>query len=530
MQAGNTANQQLATIRRLLAARKYAEADQAARQLRTLQPGLAEAWFYGGVAAMECGNHSSAVELLQQATRLDPKPAAPFAQLARALVLTGHISPALEAARSAIERQPRDALSLDTLGVVFSHAGCHDEAAEVFRRAVAAHPENANFQHNLGMALKFCGDLQGAATALQQALTLQPALARVRFALAHLQQWSDGNNHIASLEAQLSIKGLPPAERLYLGHALAKELDDIGRCDEAFAVLTEVNAVWRRQHPYDPESDAQTIAALMRDTGAGPAVTRLITKSATTRPIFIVGMPRTGTTLVERILSSHSAIATAGELPFVPQLAHQLSGSPSRKLLDAVTATCLPAVDSRKFRDRYTELTRRFAGDAACLVDKLPVNFLYTGLLLRSFPDAHIICLRRNALDTCLSNFRQLFALDNPFYGYAFDLLDTGRYYLLFNQLMAHWQRQFPGRILEVHYEAIVNDQEGQSRALIERCGLPWEVSCLTFERNSAPVATASSAQVREPLYSSSVARWQRYDRHLGPLKTLLRAGGIAPD
>jgi hypothetical protein len=155
----------------------------------------------------------------------------------------------------------------------------------------------------------------------------------------------------------------------------------------------------------------------------------------------------------------------------------------------------------------------------------MPLNFLYAGFIAAALPQATIVCLRRDPLDTCLSNFRQLFALEYSYYNYAYDLLDTGRYYRQFDRLMAHWQRVLPGRILEVQYERIVADQEGQTRRLLEFCGLPWEDACLSFERNAAPVSTASAVQVREPLYGSAVGRWRRYEAQLGELKALLESG-----
>jgi hypothetical protein len=158
----------------------------------------------------------------------------------------------------------------------------------------------------------------------------------------------------------------------------------------------------------------------------------------------------------------------------------------------------------------------------------MPFNFFNIGFIHLALPDAKIICLRRHPLDACLSNYRQLFALtDSPYYHYSYDLLDTGRYYILFHRLMEHWRRVLPGKVLEIQYEELVEDQEAQSRRLIEHCGLNWEDACLTFEKNRAPVATASSAQVREPIYTRAVERWRHYEKHLAPLRELLEQSGI---
>ncbi|MEO7198993.1 MAG: sulfotransferase, partial [Dokdonella sp.] len=184
--------------------------------------------------------------------------------------------------------------------------------------------------------------------------------------------------------------------------------------------------------------------------------------------------------------------------------------------------------DWRKLGETYLTSTRPGTGKKPRFIDKLPHNFLYAGYIAKALPKAKIICLRRNPMDTCLSNFRQLFAPKTPFFDYSFDLLDTGRYYVLFDRLMAHWQRVLPGRILELDYEELVDSQETCSRRLLQHCELPWHDACLQFERNPSPVATASAVQVRAPIYRSSMQRWRHYEAQLTDLRALLRNAGIA--
>jgi len=238
-------------------------------------------------------------------------------------------------------------------------------------------------------------------------------------------------------------------------------------------------------------------------------------------------MPRTGTTLIERILSSHSDVTSAGELHNFGMLVKQAAGTTSTATLDTETIRQALRTDPAALGKAYVESTRPLTGHAPHFIDKLPMNFLYIGFIRRALPNARIICVRRNPMDTCLSNYRQLFSLSANSAQYAFDLLDTGRYFILFDQLMAHWKGLFPEHILEVEYESVVTNLAQESLRMTEFCGLNWQEACLTFQNNTAPVATASAVQVREPLYTHAAGRWKHYETHLQELRQLLEAAGV---
>jgi len=240
-------------------------------------------------------------------------------------------------------------------------------------------------------------------------------------------------------------------------------------------------------------------------------------------------MPRTGTTLVDRIVSSHPQVQSAGELHNFASVWKRAFGGPAFEMFNAqhvADATRRP-IDWRDLGEQYVSSTRAFTGTLPFFTDKLPHNFLYLGYIACALPNAKIVCVRRDPLDTCLSNFRQLFAPESPYFDYSYDLLDTGHYYILFDRLMAHWKQAFPGRIHEVRYESLVTHQEEISRAVVAHCGLEWDPACLAFENNDTPVATASAAQVRSPIYTSALGRWRRYERQLEPLRELLAGHGI---
>jgi hypothetical protein len=244
-------------------------------------------------------------------------------------------------------------------------------------------------------------------------------------------------------------------------------------------------------------------------------------------PIFVVGMPRTGSTLAERILTSHSAVSSAGELQNFPVCLKRAAATASPRVLEPETVAAAADLDFRALGESYLRSVQSLVGNTPHFVDKLPLNFFCIGFISRALPNARIICMRRHALDTCISNFRQLFAFDLPYYRYAYDLNDTADYYVSFHRLMEHWARELPGKILQVQYERLVADPAAETRRMLDFCGLPWEDACRDFHANPAPVATASAVQVREPLHARSIGRWQCYAARLDEVRQRLSAAGI---
>jgi hypothetical protein len=309
---------------------------------------------------------------------------------------------------------------------------------------------------------------------------------------------------------------------LHLRHALAKELEDLGRCDESFAHLVAGRSRKRAASGYDFARDAELFEAVAR---ALPTPLPPDTHATTTAPIFVVGLPRTGTTLVERILASHPQVASAGESQNFGVLVKRAAGTRSPTVLDSETIARSARVDLAAVGREYLQRTRPPGGEPR-FVDKLPLNFFYLGHVAQALPGARVVVLRRDPLDTVVANFRQLFATTMPYYRYAYDLSDIARYWLAFDALVAHWRRVLTGRLHEVQYEALVADPEPSIARMLGHCDLDWEPACLAFDRNPAAVATASAVQVRQPLYTSSVGRWRRYAAQLAPAVEVLRAGG----
>lgn len=506
---------------------RHAQAQQCCLNVLSYDPRHADAHFLLGMIAVAGGHFSEAIGLLERAIVLDRCRPAYHAQLARCLVTLNRHREARKAAGRAMKLNPEDALTLDTIGAVYSRTRDHDDAVTAFKEAVKRAPKSSNFQFNLGAALRFLGDFDGAEMAFEAAARATPNFYKAHSALSHLKHQTPENNHTSRLEELLHGVGNDLQSELGLRNALAKEYDDLGEYDRAFAHMAKAYSKLRPHLNYSTSDDAALFEKMIGDVNEN-FLSKDTPGYCTREPIFIVGMPRTGTTLVERILSSHSEVYSAGELQNFGIALKRATRTKSTRVLDPETVAAITNVDFAEIGKTYLESTRPVTGHTRHFIDKTPLNFLHIGFIHLALPNAKVICLHRNPMDSCLSNYRQLFALnDSPYYNYSYDLIETGHFYLLFRRLMEHWGQILPGKILEVQYENVVADQEIESRRIVDFCGLKWEDACLAFERNAAPVATASSAQVREPIYKRAVDRWRHYEIHLQPLRKFLEAEGI---
>lgn len=483
--------------------------------------------YLAGIACMELKQWTPALEHLRIATVIDPSRAEFAVHFAKALSLARRNRDAKVAADRARTLSAGNPAMLDTLGVIYTQTGDYELATDVFREAAASAPQHAPFRYNLATSLIAAGNIDMAETELDACLAVDPHHWLAHLTLAQLRRQTAERNHIPRLESLLehaSQNGADSEALMCLNMALAKEQEDLADYACSFAHLVRGKSAGATGRKYSIERDEALFAAI---TSAFPEPTPAVQGCDSEEPIFIIGMPRSGTTLVERIISSHPDVQAAGELlNFGLSLKH-LSGCQTPALIDVATIEAAGQPDWRKLGETYLTSTRPGTGKKLRFIDKLPHNFLYAGYIAKALPKAKIVCLRRDPMDTCLSNFRQLFAPNSPFFDYSFDLLDTGRYYVLFDRLMAHWQRVLPGRILELEYEAIVDSQEACSRQLLHHCELSWDDACLQFEHNPSPVATASAVQVRAPIYRSALRRWKKYEPQLGELHAFLKRSGI---
>jgi Tfp pilus assembly protein PilF len=527
--SGTQAHDELANWQReaeqALSRREYRAAHELCLNILTRRPDSAGAFFVLAMIASAHDNFAKAAELIERSVRLDPRNAGYHAQLGRCLISLQRPREAFESAARALALEPRNALTFDTIGVVMARAGAHAEALEPFRRATARDATKASFFYNLGASLQFVGEFPEAAAAYRKALSIDPGYYRAWSSLVQVGKAPLSGQEVTQLEALLAENSLEVDAQLQICHALAKQNEDVGSHARAFGFLERGKRRKRQELGYSFAADRALFVAAKATSSN---ITRPVARGCeSSEPIFIVGMPRTGTTLVERILSSHPDVFAAGELTNFALVLKRQARTSSRMVLDPETLAAADDIDLAQVGAGYIESTRPRTGHTPHFIDKMPLNFLYAGLIHRALPNAKIIALRRNPLDTCLSNYRQLFGTSFMYYNYTYDLLDTGRYYIEFDALAKHWRETISQNYCEVQYEAVVEHTEREARRLVEFCGLDWDPACLDFEKNTAPVATASSVQVRQPIYRTAVERWRKYESEIGPLKTLLAAAGL---
>lgn len=490
-------------IDEILPASVYAVLSQAAQRL-------------GDFDAMLLAAHKSAVA--------NPDDFAPRLRLAECYLYAGYTDRCLAELGKLEQLARNDGATLQLVGNLYTHCNAHIQAARCFERAVAIAPEHIPYRYNLGTSHIALGHLDRAQAMFDSVIAQQPSDFGAYLNRSMLRTATGESNHIDELGSQLAKVRPGHAGEVPLCYALGKELEDLGEADAAFHMFAR-GARTRRQHlSYSVDKEADTIDSIRaafdsrvleraRAPGA-PGAHDLV-------PTFVVGLPRSGTTLVERILSSHSAVGSVGEVNNLAFAVMRMAAGPGGKHGMIKRAAC---GDMDQLRQIYLRGIAGYGVERRYLINKTPENFLYLGLIALSMPEARIVHLRRHPLDSCFAMYKTLFRMGYP---YSYSLEDLGKYYVAYHRLMQHWRERIPERFIDIAYEDMVADQQGMTRRLLSHCGLDWEDACLEFHRNAAPSATASAAQVRRPIYNSSVARWRRYATHLEPLAQYLTAHGI---
>jgi len=480
---------------------------------------FADAYFLLAMIASVHHNLAKAIELIKQANALAPNNPEYLSQLAKHYALDNNHVEALHFAELAAKLTAQSSLTLDTLGVTYSQMGLHEKAVHFFKKSVAINDKNPNYFFNLGASLKFIGDFDGARKAYEKTILMAPKYYKAHSALTGLGGISKDNNHISLLE-ELFKQTQHADDRLHIGHALAREYESLEDFDKAFHYLEMAKKFKLKHLKYSIDEDKalfSSLASHFKDCKHS-----LFQGFNTKEAIFVVGMPRSGTTLVERIISQHTDVTSAGELQHFGLLVKKMAKTPSNRVIDAETVAATKDINFKELGKSYIDSTRAITGKTAKFVDKMPLNVLYVGFILQALPKAKIICLDRNPLDTIVSNFRQLFSVNQSYYNYAYDLQTTTEFYLLFKQLAELWLALFPDNFYLINYEKLVNDPINEAKQLIEFCDLSWQEQCVDIHQNSAPVATASALQVRSPINNRSVGNWKKYDAYLDGVKKLL--------
>lgn len=436
------------------------------------------------------------------------------------LIRGGNIPAALGMLQQLKLDAQNDPRLLQAVAECYTHCAKHHDAYRCHAHATAIAPNEPRYLYNRAAAAVAIGQIDEAETLFSRVISIEPRDFDAWQNRSALRRQTQASNHVDALKQALSGVASGGNGEVALCYALAKELEDLGEYTHSFEYLQRGAKTRRRQLSYRVEMDLEAIDQIRRAFDR-QVLSQAPQPASEPGPIFILGMPRSGTTLVDRILSSHSAVASLGELNDLPLSVMQAAGAAADKM-DLIRRAA-----QANFAALGQEYQRRIAGyDAAkpYIIDKTPLNFLYLGLIRLSMPTAKIVHLRRHPLDSGYAMYKTLFRMGYPF---SYDLEDLGRYLSAYHGLMAHWRELLPDGFLDVDYEALVTDQRRVSRQIVEWCGLAWEEQCEAFHLNPTPAATASAAQVREPMNSRSVGSWHRYERQLEPLMRTLQQAGV---
>ena len=498
---------------------KFRESEKLAQQLVRENPHDVNAALLLARLAMMANCYEDARAILEKIIAREPSFIAAWHDLGTVLKELHHYEKAVEVLNDALSLQPENALTHYFLGAALAMAARPADAVEAYQRAVELDPELPGAHIGLGHVLKTVGDQEKGIAAYRRAIELRPNFGETYYSLANLKTFRFTPSDIDEMNQRVGDTSLPVDCRVHFAFALGKAYEDLKEYDKSFENYALANRLHRDTIAYDP---VQTEIAheRMRETFSEAYFQQ--NKGAegcqAPDPIFIVGLPRSGSTLLEQILASHSLVDGTSELPDISMIAQSLT----KPKIGQAFPQCMPDLSPqvvRELGESYLGQTRRHRGTAPFFTDKMPNNFVYVGFIKAILPNAKIIDARRHPMDSCFGCFKQHFAKGQTF---TYDLFELGEFYLEYLQMMEHWDAALPGEVLRVQYENVVEDLEPEVRRILEFCGLPFEDGCVHFHENKRAVRTASSEQVRQPIYKDSVQTWRRFGSNLDSLWDIL--------
>lgn len=495
------------------------EAEKIYRDILKQDPDHVEAARLLAGIATKHEHHAEAQVFLKRAVELNPDYARAWVDLANVQLKLEDHPAAAESARRVLELAPDQAESYMLFASVVGAAGRHEEAIEHYGEVLERAPGKAAAMCGMAHHLKTIGRRDEAVARYRDAIAARDDHAESYWSLANLKTFRFSDGEVEAMHALLERDSLDDEARAQLHNALGLEYEGRGDHARAFGHFEQCNLLRRRHESYDPVETEETTNRVIElfdaarlDGDAGPAVQPV--------PIFVVGLPRSGSTLIEQILASHSQVEGTHELHDLARIVRDIRRRvPGQARFPDVFGPFRKGGWARLGR-QYIDSTARHRQGASFFIDKNPNNFIFAGAIRLAMPNAKIIDARRHPLDSCLGSYKQLFASGQPF---SYDLVELGEYYLQYRRLMDHWHASMPGFVLDVHYERVVTDLEGEVRRMLEFCGLPFEEACLSFHQTERAVKTASSEQVRRPIYTTSVNLWRHYEQHLDTLIEVLQ-------
>jgi tetratricopeptide (TPR) repeat protein len=508
-------NRDIAQAVELEKQKDFAGAEKIYRKILTRHPDNVSAMRLWARLGTQERRYTEAEALLRQAVKVAPGFSRAWSDLCGVQLEQEKYDDVIESAKQLIKLKPRSADGYIWLAAGTAASGDHAGAVEAYDKALEIAPKHVGAMCGKGNALRTIGDQDGAIAAYRKSIEANPLHAEAYWSLANLKTFRFEEREVEDMLALLDDERISPEGEVQLNNALGLEFENRADYDRAFEFIDRGSILRREQEFYDRVENEErtdlTIATFTSEFFADNADRGCPDPS----PIFIVGLPRSGSTLLEQILASHSMVDGTHELADLGKIIRtrpELTTPPARY---PGSVANIDASEFAQLGSEYIERTRRHRGEAPYFTDKNPNNFVHVGLLQLILPNAKIINARRHPLDSCFGSYKQLFASGQPF---TYDLVELGEYYLQYQRLMDHWHEVLPGKVLDVRYEDVVTDLEGQVRRILEYCQLPREDACLSFYETSRSVKSASSEQVRRPIYSSSVNTWRHYEAHLAPL------------
>lgn len=498
------------------------EAAACCQQALAIKPELVQGHFLVGLVALEAKDRRTALSAFGSVVKLQPRHSAAWAQMAKLFVGDGQANRADAALAKAIESKPTDPVVQDLVGTIYSMIGDFDLAREWFEKAAGNRADHVPFLLNLANNLVYHGEKEQAEAIFDRIIELQPDTPQAHWALAGAKK-AVNREHLDQMLQLVAKERQHPRARAFYHYGIGKELEDLECWDQAFEAFSKGARARRETVEYDEAAEVEMFDFL-KQRYTSEWLDDKQQGHDSSAPIFVLGQPRTGTTLVERIISSHSAVTSAGELQQFGLAIRRLSNFEDPRRFSKEFFQAALGVDAKKIGGLYLESSSRMAGTTPRFVDKLPQNYLHLPLILKALPRAKIVHLTRDPMDSCFASFKQLFA---DAYLHSYDLAEMARHHCRYRGLMDTWRARFPGRFFDISYESVVSELEGNVRRLLDYLELPWEDACLNFHQQAQAVSTASASQVREPVHMRSVGRWRKYERQLAPMITILKSHGL---
>ena len=517
----STRHPELVEAVKLLRGGKLGKAESIVRELLKEYPVDVSAIRVLADIGIKVGQLKDARNLLERCLELAPDFHAARHSYALVLIRLQKPEAALQEAEKLLILEPNNPNFLTLKGSILVRIGEHSEAIRVYEKVLKNYPNQARAQMSYGHTLKTVGRLDESIEAYRKCIRLSPEVGEAYWSLANLKTFRFSAEDLANMRKQVTAEGGDADDQAHLAFALGKALEDSGEYDESFHFYRRGNAIRRIEHRHNPKINVLDSVRQVRTLDKAFFEQRKDWGCQSPKPIFIVGLPRAGSTLLEQILASHSQVEGTTELQDIIAISRQLGGrsrkNPSGKYPEVLRQ--MTADQFAELGEGYLETTRIQRSGKPFFIDKMPNNFRHIGLIHLLLPNSKIIDARRHPMGGCFSGFKQLFANGQTF---TYGLEDIGKYYRDYVRLMDHWDAVLPGRVYRVQYEEMVSDTDTQIRALLDYCELDFEEQCLRFYETERAVRTPSSEQVRKPIYKEGLEQWRNYETHLGPLKEAL--------